>query len=44
MQYQFMGWTEQQLPRVPDFVGFVCDVIKKVDVPSANSRVLVHDL
>lgn len=40
-----MGWTEQYLPRVPDFVSFVCDVIKVVDTPAdSKSKVLVHDL
>lgn len=49
VQYQFMGWTTQYLPRVPDFVSFVCDVLQKVDLPKATSpldrtsKVMVHD-
>lgn len=43
VQYQFMGWTMQYLPRVPDFVTFVCEVLRKVDTTDRNCKTMVHD-
>ncbi len=43
MQYQFMGWTTERLPRVPDFAAFMCDVLKRVDTTDRNKKTIVHD-
>ena len=43
VQYQFMGWMENNFPRVPDFVKFVCDVLHGVRNIKGNKKVLMHD-
>lgn len=43
VQYQFMGWMENNFPRVPDFVKFVCDVLNGVRNMKENKKMLMHD-
>ena len=43
VQFHFIGWTTQFLPSVPDFVGFMINVMERAESLKKNQRVLTHD-